>query len=136
VENPLHKKLRVLPGQQRLLLGAPDDQRALLQPWDAEPDLKSRARVRYDWVLLFAGSLAELDQLGPVALGAVAEGGILWAAYPKLTSKLKSDISRDTPWAPFDAADWLPVTQVALDGTWSALRFRPRAEIPKLTRKF
>jgi hypothetical protein len=27
------------------------------------------------------------------------------------------------------------VTQVALDGTWSALRFRRREEIPTLTRK-
>ena len=136
MENPLHKKLRVLPGQQRLLLGAPADQRALLEPWDAPPDLQPRARTRYAWVLLYAGSLAELNKLGPVALGAVAEGAIVWAAYPKLTSKLKSDISRDTPWVPFDAADWLPVTQVALDATWSALRFRPRAEIPTLTRRF
>jgi hypothetical protein len=29
----------------------------------------------------------------------------------------------------------LPVTQVALDDTWSALRFRFRDEIRKLTRK-
>jgi hypothetical protein len=28
----------------------------------------------------------------------------------------------------------LPVTQIALDDTWSALRFRFREEIPKLMR--
>jgi hypothetical protein len=32
--------------------------------------------------------------------------------------------------------DLLPVTQVAIDETWSALRFRRRREIAKLTRKF
>jgi hypothetical protein len=35
---------------------------------------------------------------------------------------------------PLAAAGFLGVAQVSLDAAWSALRFRPRAEIPRITR--
>lgn len=63
-------------------------------------------------------------------------GGRLWFAYPKKSGSLASDISRDDGWEPLAAHDLLPVTQVALDSDWSALRFRYRDEIATLTRKF
>ena len=63
-------------------------------------------------------------------------GKKLWFAYPKKTGAIQTDITRDHGWAPLAAADLLPVTQVAIDATWSALRFRYRDEIPTLTRKF
>jgi hypothetical protein len=61
---------------------------------------------------------------------------VLWLAYPKKSSGVKTDLSRDAGWPPLEAADFLPVTQISLDETWSALRFRRRSEIKTLTRKF
>ncbi|UVO50071.1 hypothetical protein M0208_05880 [Sphingomonas sp. SUN019] len=61
-------------------------------------------------------------------------GARLWFAYPKKSGARASDISRDAGWEELAAAGYLPVTQVALDADWSALRFRERDEIPKLTR--
>ena len=47
----------------------------------------------------------------------------VWIAYPKGG---KSDINRDSLWPIVrDATGMRPITQVALDVTWSALRFRP-----------
>ncbi|MAF63879.1 MULTISPECIES: hypothetical protein [Pseudomonadota] len=47
---------------------------------------------------------------------------------------IRSDITRDDGWESLAAQDLLPVTQVAIDNDWSALRFRYRDEIARLTR--
>lgn len=63
-------------------------------------------------------------------------GKLLWFAYPKRSGSIRTDISRDHGWEPMREPDLLPVMQVALDATWSALRFRHRSEIRRLTRRF
>jgi hypothetical protein len=52
----------------------------------------------------------------------------LWIAYPKKTSGVQTDMTRDKGWdAVTDQID--AVSQVAIDDTWSALRFKPVAEV-------
>ena len=72
-----------------------------------------------------------LDQ----ALPHYREGRALWFAYPKKTGAIRTDLSRDHGWEPLAERGLLAVTQVAIDATWSALRFRRRAEIRTLTRR-
>ncbi len=45
-----------------------------------------------------------------------------WVAYPKGN---RADINRDSLWPLLAEHGFRPVSQVALDETWSALRFRP-----------
>jgi hypothetical protein len=52
-----------------------------------------------------------------------------WASYPKRSAKVATDLTRDHGWEAFATADWRPVTQVSIDDVWSALRFRPLAEV-------
>lgn len=85
----------------------------------------------YAHVLLFVSAAAEIQRQIPIVLAAIAAGGKLWIAYPKKSSSIKTDISRDTGWAPVAAAGWGPVIQIAIDDTWSALRFKPEAEIKR-----
>ena len=47
---------------------------------------------------------------------------VLWIAYPKAN---RTDINRDTLWPIVAELGLRPITQVAIDETWSALRFRP-----------
>lgn len=81
-----------------------------------------------DALLLFVNNRAEAEALAPGAVAAVAgvkPEGILWVAYPKGSSKVKTDVNRDTLWPIIQAHCWRPVRQVAVDEVWSALRFRP-----------
>lgn len=81
-----------------------------------------------DALLLFVNNRAEAEALAPGAVAAVAgvkPEGILWVAYPKGSSKVKTDVNRDTLWPIIQAHGWRPVRQVAIDEIWSALRFRP-----------
>jgi len=64
-------------------------------------------------------------KIAPKAFGALAEGGLLWMAYPKKSSGIPSDLTRDEGWAAVTGAGWRTVSLVAIDDAWSAARLRP-----------
>jgi hypothetical protein len=77
-----------------------------------------------DVVHAFARTRAELTAHGRAAVDASKPGGLVWISYPKGG---RSELKRDTLW---DAVPgWRPVTQIAVDELWSAMRFRPESEI-------
>jgi hypothetical protein len=88
-----------------------------------------------DVTVAFVHAAADVAPALARALPHYADGRALWFAYPKLSGAIRTDITRDRGWEPLGAHDLLAVTQVALDDTWSALRFRRRAEIRTLTRR-
>ena len=79
----------------------------------------------FDFVHLFVKNVAELESLGPAAIEAVEYDGLLWMSYPKRSSKVETDITRDVGWDLMAQARLRPVTQVSINEVWSALRFRP-----------
>ena len=54
----------------------------------------------------------------------LAKPAVLWIAYPK-AGKLDTDLNRDVLWKLLDGNGIRPVRQIAIDDTWSAMRFRP-----------
>jgi hypothetical protein len=76
-------------------------------------------------ILLFAASRADLERYAPSILARATGANLLWIAYPKKSSGIETDISRDHGWEPVTDAGWECVRIVAVDETWSALRFRP-----------
>jgi len=84
-------------------------------------------------VVLFAQSKAVLDDMIPKIAPRLTNEALLWIAYPKKSGGVKSDLTRDNGWEAIFAAGYDPVTQVAVDDNWSALRFRKTELIgPKL----
>jgi hypothetical protein len=86
---------------------------------------KARAEVsNADVVLLFAPDRARLEAKLPGLLEKMAQTAILWVAYPKLSSRLAADLSRDIihALAPLHGLD--TVSQIAIDADWSALRLK------------
>lgn len=51
--------------------------------------------------------------------------GVFWLCYPKGSSKIPADLNRDILRALLRDQGLEAVSQVALDGIWSAMRFRP-----------
>lgn len=99
-------------------------------------DLPDAGAAPVDLIITFVRDVADVGPRLAEALPHYRRGGWLWFAYPKKTGTIRTDITRDHGWAALAAHDLLPVTQIAIDDTWSALRFRYRDEIAKLTRKF
>lgn len=72
--------------------------------------------------LVFAGSAASLREILTAHKDQLAAPAALWVAYPKGN---RADINRDTLWPILRDYGLRPISQVALDEVWSALRFRP-----------
>jgi hypothetical protein len=121
----LINKLRIGPGQSMLVLNAPEGYISELGELPEGAKISQAAEGVFDFVQLFVRSIAELEELAPSALKSINFDGLLWFCYPKQSSKNKTDINRDSGWNVVKQAGLRPVTQVAIDDTWSALRFRP-----------
>ena len=128
-KSPLVKKLRIQPGQRALILNAPPGYVDQLGELPEGVELSDEPEGTFDFVHLFVKDIAELERLGPVALQAVRHDGLLWISYPKRSSKVETDISRDVGWGIVTQAGLRPVTQVSIDAVWSALRFRPTERV-------
>lgn len=125
----LAEKLRVESGQKLLLWKAPDGYRELLGDLPDDASVSTQRRGSFDFVHLFVGSRADVERDAQKAVDAVKAGGLLWISYPKGGSGVETDISRDSLWQAMKPTGWRPVTQVSLDDTWSAIRFRPEADV-------
>lgn len=84
-----------------------------------------------DLILAFVGTAAALAESASPLAEAANRGAIVWVSYPKKSSGVATDMSRDAGWEPLLEAGLRPVTQVSLDKTWSALRFRPTGAVGK-----
>ncbi len=130
-EKTLLQKLRLQPGQRALILNAPAGYLEGLGALPAGVALDVEPQGSYDFVHLFVRNAAELARLRPAALAAIKDDGILWIAYPKGSSKVATDINRDSLWALMGDSGLRPVMQIAMDAIWSALRFRPAEKVGK-----
>ena len=88
-----------------------------------------------DFIIAFCTKQTEVDAVAIEASEKLEADGLLWFVYPKGTSKkFKCDFNRDTGWAVLGEQGFEPVRMVAIDGDWSALRFRRVGFIKKMTR--
>jgi hypothetical protein len=113
-------KLQLKPGQSVAVVG--DARGAELDlgpehPTDVDP-------AGADALIAFAANGRELDGLREPVLTSARRDALTWVAYPK-AGQLDTDLNRDSLAGVMRAEGARPVRQVALDGVWSALRFRP-----------
>lgn len=121
----LAQKLFIKPGFRVLGLNVPAEVEPLLHPLPDGATIEDDASGEFDAVVLFVRNAAELERFAPTALTAAPDDTLLWIAYPKKSSGIKTDINRDRGWEPVTNAGRCGVAQIAIDETWSALRFRP-----------
>jgi Protein of unknown function (DUF3052) len=129
-ETPLARKLQIGPGSRVLVLNAPTGYRDRLRPLPEGAAIDEESGEGFDVVHLFVRDSAELDRHAGRALSSVREGGVLWISYPKHSSKVETDLTRDVGWETVKGAGLRPVAQVSVDDIWSALRFRPAEQVP------
>ncbi|MFC1619296.1 hypothetical protein ACFL45_05060 [Candidatus Neomarinimicrobiota bacterium] len=130
-ESAIAKKLRLKDDQRALFLHAPEGYLKQLGPAGKGADTVPYPDVEYDFVQLFVRDGEELEQCLATALAAVTFDGLLWICYLKQSSGVKTDLNRDILRKLMEPTGWRPVSQVALDEVWSAVRFRPEQQVGK-----
>lgn len=130
----LGRKFGIKPGMRVLLRDAPSDFASLLSnAADGIKPLKS-SDDKVDCLIAFVRSKADVQAVASAVLSAVVEDGLLWFAYPKKSSAMKSDLSRDIGWEPVFAGGFDSVAQIPIDETWTGFRFRPKHLVGKRPR--
>jgi hypothetical protein len=124
-DTSLAKKLVIKPHYRILLLNAPRGYRELMGELPDGVTITTEGDGSFDMVQAFAGQRDDLAAVAPQAIQAVKPDGLLWFSYPKKTGKIASDLSREVTWEVIAPLGWRPVTQISIDETWSALRFKP-----------
>jgi hypothetical protein len=116
---PVLQKLLLKPGSRALVLSAPS---GYLDRFPADVQVEQQlGNGQFDFIQLFAIRRDDLVSVGPKVRAALKPNGLLWVSYPK-GKALATDLNRDIVGAALDGMGLKPVTQVAIDDTWSALR--------------
>lgn len=118
------KKLKFGFSDHNLVVNAPEEYLAILKGADFDTYPVDSKLGKYGFVQVFASSQAEMEEL----IKSVAKAGkfdcMFWACYPKGSGKIKYDLNRNTVWDALALIGLRPVTQIAIDEKWSALRGR------------
>src|SRR5260221_898504 len=84
------------------------------------PLLKTR---KIDFALVFAVNENQLNGILRDVMPALKEDSKFWVAYPKITSKIATDLNRERSWNRLTSEGYESLHQVELDHVWSAVRF-------------
>ena len=108
------KKLRIQPGQRVLVVNGPEGYVESLTDLPEGVTVETSGDGPFDFVHLFVKDSAEYAELGVTAFDAVAYDGLLWVSYPKRSSKVETDLTRDVLWKLTTDTGLRPVTQVSI----------------------
>ena len=130
-QRSLTQKLLIKPNYKVLVMNAPQGYADMLLPLPEGAALSTTPGTNFDCVLAFVYSRADVESYTRTAAKAVKPDGLLWFAYPKKTSKIKTDITRDVGWDTIYGMGWQGVAMIAIDDTWAAMRYRPDEKVKR-----
>ncbi len=122
-DTSLAKKMKRKPEMRAAILHAPADYES-----GAFPELKPAASSLtglFDWVQIFVENKVQLDKLAPKAAKALKPNSILWISFPKGSSRIQTDLTRDQGWDILRSLDLKWITLISVNDTWSAFSLRP-----------
>jgi hypothetical protein len=121
---PLGKKLKLKPGVRAAVIGGVPGYVDLLGPPDGT-SIRETLDGPLDWVQVFVRTSAELAEILPSLTAALGPNALVWLSYPKGSSKIQTDLTRDRGWDALKDTDLMWISLVSIDATWSAFSLRP-----------
>ncbi len=123
--NSLFEKLELNEEKNLLIQGLPSSIEKQFAKLSYAKNVTPLLRTRkIDFALVFAVNRDQLSNILREVFPALHGSSKLWIAYPKVTSKIASDLNRHSSWQGLDDSDYEAVTQVALDHVWTAMLFK------------
>ena len=130
--NSISQKLRIKEKFTLLTLNAPADFKNGLTGLPAGVKLITSGKD-YDQVHWFVFTKAQLEKEMSKVMKLVKEDVIVWVYYPKGTSKIQTDLTRDRGWdcllSEGDKLTWISL--ISFDDTWPVFGFRAKTEDDK-----
>lgn len=121
------ERLQVKAGRHLAALNVPDEVKPLLAALPEGSTSVARVTADSEVVLVFVKDHADVRKRLPKVVRSLQPKMILWVAYPKQSGPIRTDLNRDTLFPQVVELGWTPNSVISIDGTWSALRFKPIA---------
>lgn len=129
---PLPDKLRIKSGFSLLTLHAPVDFKKTLGKLPAGVKIMDKG-TKADQLHWFVTNRAQLEQELSTVMKRVHPGVTVWVYYPKGSSGIQTDLTRDKGWdcllAESDKLAWINL--ISFDDTWSVFGFRGKTDADK-----
>ncbi len=123
-DNSIAQKLSIKPNSQYLLVNPPSGYAARLGELPAGARLLSETKGPVEAIQVFVENRLELEAKLPLLKKLMEPKGMLWVTYHKGTSKVKTDINRDTIVAYARSIGLRGVAMISIDDDWAALRLK------------
>lgn len=123
------EKFRIKPGYRLLTLHAPDHFKKAFGSLPEGVKISDRGKIA-DQVHWFVQNQVQLKKELAKIMALLQPGVVVWVYYPKASSKIQTDLTRDKGWdcllSEKEKLTWL--TLLSFDETWSAFGFRAKTE--------
>lgn len=124
VDKTAAQKLLIKEGYTVLLIHPPANLDDLLGGMPPGVKAQTEGEGQVDLILAFIANWQDLEAQLPALKQRLKPRGLLWIAYHKGTSKVKTDIHRDSINAYAGTLGWVGVAMVAINEDWAALRLK------------
>jgi hypothetical protein len=126
---PLAKKLGIVAGSILLPIDAPAGYRNLLAPLPADVTFARSPSKQTDIAHLFVTSRARLTAQLTELRSTLRPDAALWVSWPKLSSKVPTEVSEDVIREVGLPMGWVDVKVCAVTDVWSGLKLVVRKEL-------
>ncbi len=123
-ENSIAEKLSIKPGSKFLLVNPPAGHAAEMGKLPEGVELLNDSSERVEAIQVFVANRGELEAQLTHLAELLSFKGMLWVTYHKGTSKVKTDINRDTINAYAQSIGLQGVAMISIDDDWAALRLK------------
>jgi hypothetical protein len=119
--------MKLKAGSRAAVVNMPPDYLKELKPLPEKVTIaeKLEAASRFDWIQVFVKTQADLNAELRRVVKALKPDSLLWISFPKGTSKIQTDLTRDTGWELLKKAGLKFVNLVSVNEIWSAFALRP-----------
>src|SRR5258706_5184590 len=121
-ESSIAKKMKLKPGSRAVVINAPEK---YLEELKHDAEISQKLSGKFDWIQIFVKNKSEADTLIPKVAKILKPESILWISFPKGTSKIQTDLTRDKGWDIVQTLDLKWITLISVNETWSAFALRP-----------
>jgi len=125
--NSLVQKLKIKDGFSLLTINAPKDFAKLLEPLPKGVNISSSAK-KFKQVHWFVLNKTQLEKEMNNILPLIKDDIVCWIYYPKGTSNIQTDLTRDKGWEKLlkhgDHLTWISL--ISFNETWSTFGMRPK----------
>ena len=124
------QKLKIREDMTILAINAPADYKKSLGALPAGAKITDTGK-KFDQVHWFVKDQGQMEKELKKVLPMIKGNAVCWIFYPKGTSKIQTDLTRDKGWDELLKHDMQWISLISFDDTWSAFGMREKTEADK-----